>query len=82
MPPYSLDRRAVHRLHRRLVADVDLHRQPADLAGDARRRIAVDVGDDDARALVREELRRLGAHAAAGAGDHAHLSVETVHSVE
>ena len=46
------------------------------------RRVAVDVGDDDLRALLGEELRSVGAHAAAGAGDHADLVVQPVHSVE
>ena len=38
-----------------------------------------DVGDADLRALLREEHGRVGAHAAAGARDHADLSVETSH---
>ena len=64
----------------------------ADVNGDAASRVAgevgglgvqVDVGDDNLRALLREELRGVGAHAAAGAGDHADLSVEAAHqSVE
>ena len=60
----------------RLVGDVDLERERR------RRRTVADrllggaelhVGDADLRALLREEDRRLAAHAAAGAGDHATL---------
>ena len=47
-----------------------------DAAGDLRSGVAVDVRDTDARALLREEHRRVGAHAAARAGDHADLPLE------
>ena len=72
----ALDCGCVQRLHRRLVRDVHLHREAADLAGDLLRGGAVDVGNRDLRALFGEAGSRVGAHPAAGARDHAHLALE------
>ena len=50
----------VHALDGRLVRDVHLHGEPSDLARDLVGGFAVDVGDRDQRALLREAdaLRR------------------------
>ena len=73
----------VHAPHALGVRDVDLHcecvaRVRCGLLG----RVAVDVGDADLRTLLGEEVRGVGSHAAAGAGDDADLAREPVHSVE
>ena len=78
----ALLRSRVHRANGVFLGDVHLHREPADLACDLLGRSEVDVGDAHLRALLGEEVGRVGAHPAARAGDHAHLSVEPVHSVE
>ena len=61
----------------RLVGDV--HAQAERIrrvGGRALRGFAVDVGSAHARALGAEQQRRLAAHAAAGAGDHADLALQ------
>ena len=83
MPPKCSAAAREHRLHRGFVRDVDLDAEPTDLAGDLLRRRSVDVGGDDLRALFREPHRGVGAHPAAGAGDHADLVLKSpAHSVE
>ena len=76
MPPKRSAAAVYIALHRRLVGDVHLHGQPADLAGNLLRRCPVDVGDDDLRALLREADGGVGAHPAARARDHADLALE------
>ena len=74
----------VHRLHALGIGDVDLLEER--LAAGSRRLLAglgTDVGDADRRALLGEQLRRLAADPAPGAGDHDDLAVEPAHqSVE
>ena len=74
----ALGGRSHHRLDARLVGDVDLLREcvAAQRGRLAWPRLEVDVGDADRRALLGEEDRRVAAHAAAGAGDHADLAVQ------
>ena len=83
MPPKRSAAASVHRLDGRLVRDVHLDGEAADLGRDLLRRGDVDVRDGDLRAFLREAHGGVGAHPAAGARDHADLALEpTAHPVE
>ena len=79
MPPNRSAVAAIIASTSRLVGDVRLERER--VAGAERDRLLrgrqVHVGGADLRALLGEEERRLAAHPAAGARDHAHLAVQT-----
>ena len=78
----ALRRRVHHRLHALLLGDVDLLREGVAARGDGLLGCCeVHVRSADARAFLAEQDRGLAAHPAAGARDHADLSVEASHAL-
>ena len=81
MPPKRSAVAVHHRLDARLVGDVDLLRErvaaQSETVSSAASRLT--SAAQTFAPSSREEDRRVAAHAAAGARDHAHLSVETAH---
>ena len=73
---HALDREVDHAVHAVAVRDIDLHRDAAGLLRHGLGALAVDVGQEDPRALAQEAARDTGAKARPRAGHDRDLALE------